>query len=122
MSQDEKKDSMERIADALEEKNEMFRTVGECLKYAIWTFGIIMIGSLLFIVFAGQVYDFFYYDIFGNERVSYQSGYATPVTPSEPIGNCEYSEDKQLCYQMKRVADALESQNKPSVEIGDNEK
>ena len=119
MSQDEKKDSMERIADALEEKNEMFRTVGECLKYAIWTFAIVMIGLLLFIVFAGQVYDFFYYDVFGNEVV-YPSSAGMLVTPPTPIDDCNYSEDEQFCYQMKRVADALESQNKPSVEIGEN--
>ena len=118
MSQDEKKDSMERIADALEEKNEMFRTVGECLKYAIWTFEIIMIGLLFFILFAGQVYDFFYYDVFGNEVV-YPSSVGMLVTPPTSIDDCNYSEDEQFCYQMKRVADALESQNKPSVEIND---
>ena len=116
MSQDEKKDSMERIANALEEKNQITTDILQGILYGIIIIGIIFGSVTILLIFGSSIYGFFYYDIFGNER-TYPSSADMAVTTSTPIDDCNYSEDGQLCYQMKRVADAIESQNKPTVKI-----
>lgn len=95
-------DNQERIADALEEKNEIIMGI----LYGILASFLIILGFILVMVFGQTVYDFFVYELLDNDR---------PPTPTyavaqpEPLDDCNYSDDKQLCYQMKRIADSMES-------------
>lgn len=94
----------ERIAKALEVRNEI--TIG--ILYGLLGAGLIVVGIFAFMILAQPVYGFFYHDVFGYERVAM----GTMVANKQPIDDCNYSEDEQLCYQMQRVADALQ-ENKP---------
>jgi len=95
-------DNQERIANALEQKNEIIMGI----LYGILTSFLIILGFILVMAFGQTVYDFFVYELLDNDR---------PPTPTyavaqpEPLDDCNYSDDKQLCYQMKRIADSMES-------------
>ncbi len=54
--------------------------------------------------------DYIDYDVKGKERMPIMP----TMTVSYPIDDCNYSEDEQLCYQMERIADALETPTKES--------
>lgn len=102
-------DSSERIAKALERRNEMFETVGSIVKWLIYIFGIGSVALLLFVMFAGPVSDYINYELLDKK-------YPTmATTPSSPIDDCNSSEDKQLCFQMKRIADTLENEKLPKL-------
>lgn len=93
--------SQERIAKALEEKNEIIWG----LIYGLLGAVLIIAGFILIGIFGQFVYDLFIYDLLGNERPPAPT-YATMATP--PIDDCYFSKDKQLCYQMERIANSLE--------------
>jgi len=95
-------DSQERIADALEQKNEIIMGI----MYGVLGSLLIILGFFLIMAFGQTVYDFFVYELLDNERPQAPT-YA--VAQPEPLDDCNYSEDKQLCYQMKRIADSMES-------------
>jgi len=93
--------SQERIAKALEEKNEIIMG----LLYGFLGASLLVAGFILIGIFGQSVYDLFVYDLLGNERPA-SPIYAT--IPIHPIDDCSFSEDKQLCYQMERIANSLE--------------
>ncbi len=96
-------DNQERIADALEEKNEIIMGI----LYGILASLLIILGFILVMAFGQTLYDFFVYELLDNERPQTPT-YA--VAQPEPLDDCNYSDDKQLCYQMKRIADSMESE------------
>ena len=91
----------ERIADALEQKNEIIWGI----LYGILASFLIILGFILIMAFGQTVYDFFVYELLGNEKPQAPT-YA--VAQPEPLDDCYYSDDKQLCYQMERIANSLE--------------
>ncbi len=99
----------ERIAKALEERNEILMGIIKGILYG----SLIIIGFFVFMMFGNQVYGFFYYDVLGNEDPFANIGISVP---NNPIDDCSYSDDKQLCYQMERIANALENENLQSGE------
>lgn len=110
MSQDRVAEAQERIADALEHRNDLFMAI----IYGLLAGALVIIGFFVIMMIWQPIYDFFYFDVIGNERTSI--GVGTAITYYDPIDDCSYSEDEQLCYQMSRIADALESsQNKTEV-------
>jgi len=96
--------SQERIAEALEEKNEIIMGI----LYGVLIGSLLVAGGFAVLIFGQSVFAFISYDLLGNERPKSPT-YA--VAPSHPIDDCSYSEDEQLCFQMKRIADALETSN-----------
>ena len=63
-------------------------------------------GGILIVAGMGFLHNFIYYDVLGNEKYPY--GY--PSVPSySPIEECDFSKDRHLCYQLSRIADALEN-------------
>jgi len=97
--------SQERIAKALEEKNEIIMGI----LYGLLVVSILVAGFFLIMIFGQPLYNYINYDILGNERPKPP---IYSVAPAYPIDDCNYSDDEQLCFQMKRIADALELQNK----------
>jgi len=93
--------SQERIAKALEEKNEIIMGI----LYGLLAVSLLVAGFFLVMIFGQSVYDFFIYDLLGNERPAPPT-YAT--IPTEPIDDCSFSDDKQLCHQMERIANILD--------------
>jgi hypothetical protein len=78
----------------------------EFFKYCVY--GLICAGGIVAIVFGFMflvpiIYDVVVYDWLDYPRPTY----STPTTYNPPIDDCNYSEDRQLCFQMERVADAL---------------
>lgn len=100
-------DTQERIATALEKRNKFNQEILDGVFYAVIGIAIGVIVLFTILIFGGMIYDFFSYDMMGNERLPTISG---TVSYQNPIDDCDYSDDKQLCYQMKRIADALEAQ------------
>lgn len=92
----------ERIANALEEKNEIIMGIMYGLLVVVLIFG----GIFAIMIFGQAIYDFFTYDLLGNERPP-SPVYA--VAQATPIDDCNYSNDRQLCFQMKRIGDAFEN-------------
>lgn len=63
-------------------------------------------GGIAVLAGLGLLHNFIYYDILGNERYPY----GLPSTPSySPIEECNFSDDRHICYQLSRIADALEN-------------
>ncbi len=94
--------SQERIAKALEEKNEIIMGI----LYGILIASVLVAGFFSIMTFGQPVYSFINYDMLGNERPQSPT-YA--VAQPAPLDDCAYSDDEQLCYQMKRIADSMES-------------
>lgn len=66
-------------------------------------------GGVAILYGIGFIYESIYYDVLGNERFHY----GIPSTPSySPIEECNYSEDRHICYQLSRIADVLENKTK----------
>lgn len=107
--------SQEKIAVAEKKKAEAIKDISDIIYGLIIGIGIavVIVGiGFVVVMFGGQVIGYFYYDVFGNERIAI----GATVAYQSPIDDCSYSEDEQLCYQMSRIADALESsQNKTEV-------
>lgn len=96
----------ERIAKAIERQNEMIEGIITGVFIAVVAIAVIIL-IFFFLVSGGfGLVDYIHYEVMGNERVS--MGGVT-VAWHDPIDDCTYSEDQQLCYQMERIADALEN-------------
>lgn len=102
-------EEVKKQAEATERIANYMKDVGQVIFYII--IGVFVTALIfLFFVIAPPVYQYINYDLLGNDRPdSYY--YPTSLPPPDPIEDCSYSKDPQLCYQMKRIGDSLKLQD-----------